>query len=224
MASLLETINFLKSSGTKRMLADDDDFDSYTPVGIDGILAATEKLLAVNRGIEDPDDRDSLQNDRVHTTDMLLAERIRMDKDQLRKKVLWHAARHGTLKGLHPFAFDSYGIGLISGNQMSQPLEEINPLHIAEQARRMTKMGPGGVGDPQAVTEGMQAVNASQFGFIDTVSGPESNLAGLDVRLSTGARVGSDRRLYQRFKNSKTGKIHWMSPEDLIGAAVKIPD
>lgn len=224
MASLLETIKFLKQGGAKRMLADDDDFDSYTPVGLDGLLAASEKLLAVNKGVDEPDDRDSITNDRVYSPDVLLAEKIRMDKEQLRKKVMWHASRHGSLKGMHPFVFDRYSIGMLVGNPLSQPLEEINPLHIAEQARRMTKMGPGGIGDPQAITESMQGVKASQFGFVSPTEGPESSFAGIDVRMSTGTKVGSDRRLYQRFKNSRTGKVHWMSPEDLVGATVKIPD
>lgn len=173
MASLLETIKFLKSGGAKRMLADDDDFDAYTPVGVDGILAASEKLLAVNRGIEEPDERDAVTNDRVYSTDVLLAEKIRMDKEQLRKKVMWHASRHGSLKGMHPFVFDRYSIGMLVGNPLSQPLEEINPLHIAEQARRMTKMGPGGIGDPQAITESMQSVHGAQFGFVSPTEGPE---------------------------------------------------
>lgn len=225
MASLLETLQLLKQgSAAKPIIADDDEFDSYTPVGLDGVLAATEKLLAVNRGLEEPDERDSLVNDRTYTPDMLLAERIRMDRDQVRRKLMWHAARHRSLKGLNPFAFDDYAIGLLTKHQLSQPLEEINPLHIAEQARRMTKMGPGGIGDPQAVTDGMQAVNTSQFGFIDPVAGPESELAGLDTRLAHGVRIGSDRRLYQRFRNKRTGKLHWVSPEDLDGAVIKLPD
>jgi hypothetical protein len=51
-----------------------------------------------------------------------------------------------------------------------------------------------------------------------------SGLIGLDTRLCRGVKIGSDRRLYQRFRNSHTGKIHWMSPEDLVGAVVKLPD
>lgn len=173
MASLLDTLKMMKAGSAKRMLADDDDYDSYTPVGLDGVIAASEKLLAVNKGLEEADEKDALHNDRIYSTDALLAERIRMDKDQMRKKVMWHAARHRSLKGMSPFVFDGYGIGMIVGNQLSQPLEEINPLHIAEQARRVTKMGPGGIGDIQAITESAQSVHPSQFGFISPTEGPE---------------------------------------------------
>jgi len=224
MATILDALRQVKAAAARRVIADDDEFDTYTPVGLDGILASTEKLLAVNRGLDDPDERDAMPNDRVYTTDMLLGERIRMDRDGKRRQLMWHAGKHRSLKGLHPFVFDDYAKGLLVGNPLSQPLEEINPLQIEEQGHRMTKMGPGGIGDSNAVTPDMQAVHASQFGFVSPIEGPESELIGVDVRLSRGVKIGSDRRLYQRFRNRRTGKIQWMSPEDLHGASVKLPD
>jgi DNA-directed RNA polymerase beta subunit len=224
MSKMVEILKLMKGGSSKPVVADDDEFDSYTPVGLDGILASTEKLLAVNRGLDDPDERDAMPNDRVHTTDMLLGERIKMDTAGKRRQLMWHAARHRSLKGLHPFVFDSYGRDMLIGNPLSQPLEEINPLQILTQSRRMTKMGPGGIGDSNAVTESMRAVHASQFGFLSPTEGPESGNAGIDVRLARGVKVGSDRRLYQRFRNTHTGKIHWMSPEDMVGATLKLPD
>ena len=62
-----------------RYLSDDDEHEKYAPVGIDGLLAASEKLLAVNRGLAEPDERDSLPNDRIHTVDRLMAE-LKSDK------------------------------------------------------------------------------------------------------------------------------------------------
>ena len=39
----------------------DDDGEEYQGVGIDGLLASTEKLLAINRGLVDTDERDSMK-------------------------------------------------------------------------------------------------------------------------------------------------------------------
>ena len=39
----------------------DDDGEEYMSVGTDGVLAASEKLLAINRGLDEPDERDSLK-------------------------------------------------------------------------------------------------------------------------------------------------------------------
>lgn len=138
---------------------DDDDEgeqDEYIPVGIDGLLHASEKLLAVNRGLDKPDERDSLIFKRFMTTDRLLAERISMDADRVRGKVMPAIAKQRSLRSLHPFMFDHYMEGFLLGNPLSTPLEEINPLHLVEQSRRVTQMGPGGIGSDNAVTEDMQ--------------------------------------------------------------------
>lgn len=200
------------------------DHDTYVSVGLDGLLASTEKLLATNRGLDHPDQRDSLPNDRFFMPHDLLAERIKIDNGKLRNKALRYAARHRSLKGLMPFAFDDYAEGLLVGNPLSQPLEEINPMQIMEQARRFTKMGPGGIGDPAAITMGMQMVDPAQFGFISPIEGPESERAGVDARLATGVRIGSDRRLYQRVMDRRQNKVRWVNSEDLRDSVVKIPD
>ena len=51
-----------------------------------------------------------------------------------------------------------------------------------------------------------------------------SERAGIDVRLATGARIGSDGRIYQLMRNRRTGKNQWVSPTDLVGKTLKLPD
>lgn len=201
-----------------------DSDEPHVGVGARGILAATAKLLAVNRGLVEPDDRDSWEFKRIMTPDSLMRERIMRDASQMRRKVIRHASKHGNLNGMLPFAFDDDVQGLLIGNALSSPLEEINPLHILEQARRVTLMGPGGIGSGNAVTEDMQAINGSQFGFIDPLSGPESERAGIDTRLAHGVRFGSDGKIYQRFVDRKAGVRRWLSPDMLRGRVVKLPD
>ena len=205
---------------------DDDDEgeqDEYIPVGIDGLLHASEKLLAVNRGLDKPDERDSLIFKRFMTTDRLLAERISMDADRVRGKVMPAIAKQRSLRSLHPFMFDHYMEGFLLGNPLSTPLEEINPLHLVEQSRRVTQMGPGGIGSDNAVTEDMQAIHPSQFGFISGLEGPESEKAGIDARFAWGTKIGSNGKLYQLFKDRPTGKMRWMSPSDLDGKVLGLP-
>ena len=205
-------------------LADDDDHEAYTSVGIDGLLAATEKLLAVNRGLAEPDDRDSLPNDRVHTVDRLMAERVKLDHGRTLRSMMGRLSRAKTLQPMGPDSFSEYSMGYIKSNQLVPALEEINLMHNLEQKRRITKMGPGGIGDPNAITVDMQSVSATQFGFIDPIAGPESEKAGIDVRLASGARIGSDGRIYQLLNNRRTGKNEWVSPSDMRGKTLKLPD
>jgi hypothetical protein len=156
-----------------RYLADDDEHETYASVGLDGLLSATEKLLAVNRGLAEPDERDSLPNDRIHTPDRLMAERVKLDHGRTLRTLMGRLSRSKSLTPMGADVFAPYTVGYLAGNPLAPALEEINPMHILEQKRRVTKMGPGGVGDPSAITLSMQSVHASQFGFVDPISGPE---------------------------------------------------
>jgi DNA-directed RNA polymerase beta subunit len=205
---------------------DEDIFGdrNYVPVGVGGMIAATEKLLHVNQGVADPDDRDASQFKRLYTVPHLLRERIRLDADKSKRSLLRFSARTKSLKAARPFLFDGYMDGQLVGNPLTMPLEEINPMHILEQSRRITQMGPGGIGSEDSITGQMQAVKASEFGFIDPLAGPESSLAGVDVRASWGTKYGRDGRIYQRMKNRRTGKMEWVSPDDLKNKILKLPD
>ena len=223
LESVRSSIPANKKQLTPEDLEDDEDDEEYIPVGIGGLMAASEKLLAVNRGIDKPDERDSLIFKRFMTTDRLLAERIDMDADRTRMKIMPAIAKQRSLKSMPPFVFDHYMEGFLLGNPLSTPLEEINPLHLIEQSRRVTQMGPGGIGSDNAVTEDMQNIHPSQFGFISTLEGPESEKAGIDTRMAWGTRIGSNGKLYQLFKDRISGKMKWMSPSDLDGKVLGLP-
>lgn len=142
-----------------------EDEEEYVPVGVKGLVAASQKLLAVNRGLDKTDARDSLIFKRILTTDKLLADRIKVDEGRLRGAMLPLIARHKNLRAVGPFVFDPYMEKFLIGNPLSSPLEEINPLHLLEQARRATQMGPGGIGTDNAITEEMQCHSADSSVF-----------------------------------------------------------
>jgi DNA-directed RNA polymerase beta subunit len=199
---------------------DPDDF----PAGLPVILAATEKLLAVNRGLAEPDERDSMDFRRVMTPDRLIAERIRLDAGKIRLTAMRRVARARNLSPITANHFGKYTEGMIVGNPLSMPLEEINPLHLVEQARRVTQMGPGGIPSQDSITEETAALHPSTFGFTSPIEGPESSLAGVDVRLAWGARIGKDGKIYQKLVNRRSGQKEWVSSGDLAGKTVALPD
>ena len=215
-----------RSKQASSLNVDEDIFGDrdYTSVGLGGLLAASEKLLHVNQGVAEPDDRDAAQFKRLYTTPNLLRERIRLDAGQAKRNLARFVASRKSLQPARPFIFDSYMEGQLLGNPLSMPLEEINPMHILEQARRITQMGPGGIGSTDSITTSMNAVKGSEIGFIDQIAGPESGLAGVDVRASWGTKYGRDGRIYQRMKNRRTGKVEYVSPEDLDGKVLALPD
>ena len=201
----------------------DADQEPYVPVGLSGLLAATEKLLAVNRGLDDTDERDSQVFKKVFTTDRLISERIRNDVGGTRKKLLRMASFRKNLSVIPPLAFDDYTQKQLVNNPLSAPLEEINPMQLVESARRLTQMGPGGIRSSESITPEMQAVHPSQFGYLSGIEGPESERIGVDARLTWGTKIGSNGRIYQLLRNNRTGRLEYVSPADLDGKTVKLP-
>jgi len=224
VAGILRRHHRAKSAETDRYGAEDDEYEEYVGIGVNGLLAASDKLLAINRGEAEPDHRDSLANDRIYTVDRLMAEKVKLDDGRLLRKFMGRAARHRNLQAFQPNMFGDYARKYLVSNPLASPAEQVNPTQNLEQMFRITKMGPGGIGDENTLTSDMQAVGTDQMGFIDTIAGPESSRAGIDVRLVNGARVGDDGRIYQRFFYRPTGKVEWVSPVDLQNKTVKLPD
>ena len=202
----------------------DDDGEEYTKVGTDSILAASKKLVDVNRGYDTTDDRDNLSFKKIYRTNNLIRERIKMDADKLQRTMMYQAANRRNLSYVSPLIFDPYALKHLIGNQLTASIEEINPMQYAEQSRRITLMGPGGLKSSQSITSDAQNVSGSQFGFIDVLAGPESERAGVDTRASLGTKIGSNGRLYQKFYDKRAKKYKWLSPEDISGKLVKIND
>jgi DNA-directed RNA polymerase beta subunit len=223
MSAVDSILRQLKRTGPTTAPKTVDDPDAVS-VGTRGILAATEKLLAVNRGLADTDERDSLQFKRLMTTDQLMKERVKMDADKTRFHLMRRLARFRSLKPMNPGAFNSYTEGMLVGHPLAMPLEEINPMHLVEQARRVTHMGPGGLPSDDSVTEEAQNIHPSQFSFISGLEGPESARAGVDSRMAWGVKIGDNGRLYQRLEDKKNKVFRWLSAEDLDGKTVGLPE
>ena len=202
----------------------DDDGEEYMPVGINGIMAASEKLLAINRGLVEPDERDSMRFQKIVRPHTMFKEGIKMDAGKISRQIMYQASKRRNLKGLNPNALMPYIDRVLKGNPLTSPLEEINPMQLTENARRITKMGPGGIPSDDSITEEAQSVHPSQFAFICPISGPESARAGIDTRAAWGTKVGSDGRIYQIFYDRASKSYKWMSPAQVSELVIKIPD
>jgi DNA-directed RNA polymerase beta subunit len=194
-----------------------EDGEPYVHFGLDGVLSSTDKLLAVNRQEEDADDRDDWAFKKVMRTPDMVSERVIRDAGGIRGNMMRRLAKTKNLSGVHAFYFDPYVEGQLVGNPLSSPLEEINPMHLMDQARRVTLMGPGGIGSPDAITEEAQSINPSTFGFLSVIEGPESERAGIDTRLADGVKIGSDGRLYRPFYDKTAGKYRYLNPAQVQG-------
>jgi DNA-directed RNA polymerase beta subunit len=208
------------ASGFKDYGATDDD----VVIGMEGLLDITDKVIGINRGIVDPDERDDLIFKKFLPFDELLKDRILLDSGKVRLATVRRLSKQRNLSPLRTNNFDSYVSSLMLGTGLVSTLEETNPFHWIEQQRRFTAMGDGGIPTAQGITAEAQNVMPSQFGFVDPYAGPESERAGVDARFAYGTKLGADGRVYQRFLDRRSKKYVYLSPKDLRGKSLKIPD
>lgn len=198
--------------------------DQKVGIGVKGLLAASKKLLAINKGEAQPDNRDSLRFKQILNVDDLIAERAALDAGKIKNNIMYKLSKSRSLKHFPSNVFDPYVTGHIVGNPLSLPSEEINPLYLLDQQSRLTVFGPGGIRSVDLLTPEAQNVNPTTFGFIDPLASPDGLKIGVDVRLAYNTRIGNNGKLYTKVRNKKTGKYQWLTPDELEDVTVAFPD
>jgi DNA-directed RNA polymerase subunit beta len=188
----------------------------------DAILDTTRKLVAVSKREAEPDDRDHLAFQTLHSPEDLLSERITKDKGFLRQ-LLWKASFKGNLKTMQPGILTRQLHSTLMNTGLGQAAEEINPAELLDAQGRATRLGEGGIGSMDAVPDEARSVQPSHFAYIDPIRTPESFKVGVDTRIAFAARKGDDGRMYSPFVDIKTGKTEYRSPQDITDSVVAFP-
>lgn len=187
------------------------------------MLRAAQKLLNINRGAEDPDERDNPRFSKFFGVEDMMRERIDRDSGRLTKSLLFRAKRDKNLGRIARNALAPYLDTFLSGSGLAMPGEEANPLSILTQQSRITRLGEGGISSPDLVTPEARNVQGDYLGYVDFISGPESFGIGIDVRASLGTMKGSDNRLYNKMVDLRTGKTRYVALNDAAAHTVAFP-
>lgn len=187
------------------------------------MLRAAQKLLNINRGAEDPDERDNPRFSKFFGVEDMLRERIDRDSGRLTKSLLFRAKRDKNLGRIARNALAPYLDTFLSGSGLAMPGEEANPLSILTQQSRITRLGEGGISSPDLVTPEARNVQGDYLGYVDFISGPESFGIGIDVRAALGTMKGSDNRLYNKMMDLRTGKTRYVALDDAASHTVAFP-
>lgn len=187
------------------------------------ILRAAQKLLNINRGAEDPDERDNPRFSKFYGVEDMMRERIDKDAGRLTKSMLFRAKRDRSLARIGRNALAPYLDTFLSGSGLAMPGEEANPLSVLVQQSRITRLGEGGISSPDLVTPEARNVQGDYLGYVDFISGPESFGIGIDVRAALGTMKGSDHRLYNKMLDLHTGKTRYVALDDAASHTVAFP-
>lgn len=180
------------------------------------LLRASQKLLNISRGDEQPDNRDNPRFSKFYGVEDYFKERVEKNAGRLANTLLYKAKRGKNLNPIQRNALNPWVDTIINGSGLAMPGEEANPLSTLEQMSRISKFGLGGIGSKDAVTMEARDVQGDYMGFVDMNSGPESSAAGVDVRASYHTYLGKDNKLYSELIDNRTGKKTYV---DLATAA-----
>ncbi len=159
----------------------------------DDVVASVSYLLGLPYGIGFTDDIDHLGNRRLRSVGELLQNQIRIGLSRLERVVRERMAiqdandvRPGELINIRPV---SAAIKEFFGSsQLSQFMDQPNPLAELTHKRRLSALGPGGLNRDRASFE-VRDVHYSHYARICPIETPEGPNIGLIGSLATYARI-----------------------------------
>ena len=188
------------------------------------LLRASQKVLNAQKGIEDVDDRDALTFQKFYGPEDFFSERVEKDAGGALRTALFKATNRGNLQAFRNSVLTPVLNGVLMGSGLGAPIEEVNPMEILDQNLRVIRTGEGGIGSSShGVPLDTRSVQSSHLGFLDPVRTPESDKVGIDLRLTIGARKGSDGQIYSRMRNLRTGQMEDVPARIVTDSIVAFP-
>ncbi|XHR27741.1 MAG: DNA-directed RNA polymerase subunit beta [Chthoniobacteraceae bacterium] len=161
----------------------------------DDFIAAMKYLIGLRRGEGSLDDIDHLGSRRVRTVGELLANQCRVGLARTERLVkermtLFDVNIEGMTpqKLINPKALSAVIRDFFGRSQLSQFMDQTNPLAELTHKRRLSALGPGGLSRDRAGFE-VRDVHPSHYGRICPIETPEGPNIGLISSMSTYARI-----------------------------------
>ncbi|TSD02061.1 MAG: DNA-directed RNA polymerase subunit beta [Parcubacteria group bacterium Athens0714_25] len=198
----------------------------------DLILIIKEVIKLNNDSLAQADDIDHLGNRRVRGVGELVQNKLRVGMARMIRNIKDRMSTcdidfvvPGQLVNSRPIAASIKEF--FSSSQLSQFMDQVNPLAELEHKRRFSAMGPGGLTRERAGFE-VRDVHHSHYGRICPVQTPEGPNIGLVGHMATYARINEFgfletpyRKIQQEVENKSENLINKILGEDISGAGEK---
>jgi DNA-directed RNA polymerase subunit beta len=187
------------------------------------IAELIRRMIAINNGIQSADDIDHLGNRRAKTVGELIQNKLRIGLRRMERVIKERMSIRDqdqispiTLINIRPVVAalrEFFG-----SSQLSQFMDQTNPLAELRHKRTLSALGPGGLRRERAGFD-VRDVHHSHYGRICPIETPEGPNIGLIGRLASFARVneyGFIETPYRRVRRS-------LKPDDprLVGRALR---
>ena len=196
---------------------------SHTVLTQDDFIAIIRYLIELHEGRGHTDDIDHLGNRRVRSVGELIANQLSVGLSRMARLIKERMSINNdpekiTLDDLVNARTVSAVIQAFFGSsQLSQFMDQTNPLAELTHKRRLSALGPGGLTRERAGFE-VRDVHYSQYGRMCPIETPEGPNIGLITSLSTFARVNDLGFIETPLRVVKDGKvtseIRWLSASE----------
>ena len=174
-------------------LADDEKEEEQT-LFPDDIVALLRRMVQINNRVVDPDDIDHLGNRRVRAVGELIQNQVRVGllrmerviKERMTTQMDPATTTPAALINIRPVVASVREF--FGGSQLSQFMDQTNPLAELTHKRRLSALGPGGLSRERAGFD-VRDVHHSHYGRICPIETPEGPNIGLLGSLATYART-----------------------------------
>ena len=162
-------------------------------LSLDDVVAVIRTMIRINQGEGRPDDIDHLGNRRVRAVGELVQNQVRVGLLRMERMVKEkmtlvdpEAAAPQGLVNIRPVV--AAVREFFGGSQLSQFMDQTNPLAELTHKRRLSALGPGGLSRERAGFD-VRDVHFSHYGRICPIETPEGPNIGLLSSLASFARI-----------------------------------
>jgi len=184
------------------------------------ILHTVKHLIELKNGRGSVDDIDHLGNRRVRAVGELMENQYRIGLVRMERAIKERMSMSQEIETLMPHdLINAKPVSAVvkeyfGSSQLSQFMDQTNPLSEVTHKRRLSALGPGGLTRERAGFE-VRDVHSTHYGRICPIETPEGPNIGLIASLSTYARVneyGFVETPYRKVQDSTvTGEVRWYS-------------
>ncbi len=171
---------------------EDGDFD-LTVLRQEDIIRVIQYLIDLKNGIGEADDIDNLGNRRVRTVGELIENQFRMGLVRVERSIREKMSIQDIETQMPHDLINAKPVSAVikeffGSSQLSQFMDQTNPLSEVTHKRRVSALGPGGLTRERAGFE-VRDVHPTHYGRICPIETPEGPNIGLIASLSTFARI-----------------------------------
>ena len=172
------------------------------------LLAIIDQLITLSMSKIVSDDIDHLKNRRIRPVGELLGNLLNLGFQRSTRKIMGEL--YGSPKALTTHLNSKNIIQtfkeFFTSSQLSQYLDQTNPLSALTHKRRISGLGPGGF-DRDRISFKVRDIHPSHYGRICPIETPEGQNVGLIASLTTCARVNKSGFLETAFWRVSNGKV-----------------